>query len=115
MQLHAFGVDPAKGSTILLLHQRPLVGSQRQSADLRFCDAADLMQRKTGRVAPLQAAVSPVGSDESGDEVAGRVGEQSKWFVVLLEHAAAAEHGDLLTELERFVDVVRDEDDRLAQ
>ena len=63
----------------------------------------------------LQTAITAVGADESGDEVVGRVGQQPRRRVVLLEHAAPAEHRDLVAELDRLVDVVGDEHDGLAQ
>ena len=48
------------------------------------------------------------------DEVVGGSRQQPRGFVVLLQRAAP-EHRDLVGELERLVDVVRDEHDRLAQ
>ena len=43
------------------------------------------------------------------------VGQQLRRGVELLQHAAGVQHRDLVAELDRLVDVVRDEQDRLAQ
>ena len=48
------------------------------------------------------------------DEVVGRVREDRVGRVVLREHAALAQDRDAVAHLDRLVDVVRDEDDRLA-
>src|SRR5918997_595131 len=55
----------------------------------------------------------PVGADERGDEVRGRVGQDVLRGVVLGEDAAFLEDGDLVAHLYRLVDVVGDEDDGL--
>ena len=60
-------------------------------------------------------AVAAVGPDEAGDEVVGRVRQQPRRLVVLLQRAAGAEHGDLVAELDGLVDVMGDEDDGLVQ
>ena len=96
-------------------HQHPVAVAEVKRVDPLLGDVADVVQRQAGRVEELQSAVAAVGADESGDEVVGRVGQQPRRRVVLLQHAAAAEHGDLVAELDRLVDVVGDEHDRLAQ
>ena len=60
---------------------------------------------------PLQTAV---GADEPRDELVGGVREELLGSVVLDEHAALAEDRDPVAEQDRLVDVVGDEDDRLA-
>ena len=48
------------------------------------------------------------------DELAGRVGQDGIGRVVLGQDAAALEDGDAVGHLDRLVDVMGDEDDRLA-
>ena len=57
----------------------------------------------------------PVAADEVGHELVHRVLEDLLRRVVLGEPAALAEDRDAVADLDRLVDVVRDEDDRLAQ
>ncbi len=76
--------------------------------------------RRLGRqrqlaAAEAQRAVAAVPSDEVGDEVVGRLGEQLGGRRELGELAADAQDGDLVAELDRLVDVVGDEDDGLAE
>ena len=73
------------------------------------------MQRQPLRRQERQPAVAAVAADEAVDEVVGRAGEQLPGLVVLGQLAADAEHRDLVAELDRLVDVVGDEHDRLAQ
>ena len=68
----------------------------------------------TADVDHRQAPQRPLGADEAGHEVSGGRGEQRRRVGVLLEVPAFAHDGDPVTELDRLVDVVRDEHDRLA-
>ena len=52
--------------------------------------------------------------DEVGDHVGGRVPEDVRGSVVLLEDAADVEDGDPVAHLDGFLDVVGDEHHRLA-
>ena len=62
-----------------------------------------------------ERAVAPVAADEAGHEVVDRVRQQLCGFGQLRELAPDPQDGDLVAELDRLVDVVRDEEDRLAQ
>ena len=62
-----------------------------------------------------QRAVAAVAPDEVGHEVVDRVGEQVGRRGDLREVAADLEHRHLVAELDGLVDVVGDEDDRLAE
>ena len=62
-----------------------------------------------------QRAVAPVAADEAGDEVVDGVGEQLGRRGELGQHAADPQDRDLVAELDRLVDVVGDEEDRLAE
>ena len=62
-----------------------------------------------------QALQRSIASDEVGDEVVRRRGEQAVRRVVLREATADLEDRDAVAHLHRFVDVVGDEHDRLAQ
>ena len=115
MQLDAVGVDPRVRRAVGLGDQRPLSGAQGERIDVVLGDMLDLVQRQTRRVEELQAPIAAVGADESRDELVGRIRQHERGVGVLLQHAAAAEHRDLVAELDRLVDVVGDEHDRLAQ
>src|SRR5918993_1086761 len=65
----------------------------------------DLQQR--------EALQHPVGADERGDKVRGRVGQDVLRGVVLGEDAALFQDGDLVAHLYGLVDVVGNEDDGL--
>ena len=67
---------------------------------------------RTQLVARDRALVEP---DEVRDELVGRLREDRLGRVVLREPAALAEDRDPVADLDRLVDVVRDEDDRLPQ
>ena len=73
------------------------------------------MQRQPRRVEELQAPIAAIGADECRDVLVGRVRQHEGGIGVLQQHAAAAEHRDLVAELDRLVDVVGDEHDRFAQ
>ena len=73
-----------------------------------FSSSATSMPVTLSRLSPRSAP------DEVGDEVRRRVAEHLGRRVVLLEHTALAQDGDPVAELHGLVDVVRDEDDRLA-
>ena len=62
-----------------------------------------------------EGAVAAVASDEVGDEVVGRVGQQVGRLGHLGEPPADPQHRDLVAELDGLVDVVGDEDDGLAE
>jgi hypothetical protein len=67
------------------------------------------LDRRDGE--PLEAAVAP---DEARHEVGGRRAEQPGWRVVLLEVAALGEDGDPVAHPDGLVEVVGDEQHRLA-
>jgi hypothetical protein len=69
-------------------------------------DVADALQR--------EALERAVGADEVLDERVGGAHEQLGRRGVLRQVAALLEHRDLVAHLDRLVDVVGDEDDRLA-
>lgn len=75
----------------------------------------DLVQLQPSGVKELQPAVTPVGTDKSGHEFVGRVRQDEGGIGILQQGPAAAEHRDLVAELHRLVDVMRDEHDGLAQ
>ncbi len=89
--------------------ERRLAVEQRPDGAVRRLEL-DLLE--LGQREPLQAAV---GADEAGDEVVGGVGEELLGRVVLGEDPALAQDRDPVAEEDRLVDVVGDEDDRLAQ
>lgn len=60
-----------------------------------------------------QSLECPVRAQEVFDEAVGGTGEQFVGRGILFE-PAAAEDSDLVRHLHRFVEIVRDEDDRLA-
>ena len=62
-----------------------------------------------------QAAQSPVGTDEIGDEGGRGTPQHLGRGVVLLEHTPLAQHRYAVAEHHRLVDVVSDEDHRLVQ
>src|SRR5947209_11812625 len=67
------------------------------------------------RDAAQREALEPaVRTHELGDEIVDGMSKQVVGGVVLGEYAALAQHRDLVSHLDRLVDVVRDEDDRLA-
>ncbi len=109
--------------------QRPVhpVCSPGPSDDARGSPSS---RTPTGRPSPSTTRVSPpssasllqvevplalVGTDEAGHEVVGRVGEDLGRGARLGDHPALAEDHHLVREDEGLVDVVGDEDDRLAQ
>ena len=63
-------------------------------------------------VQPFQRRALP---DEALDEVVGRVGQDRLRGVVLRDLRSLTQHGDAVADLQRLVEVVGDEDDRLAQ
>src|SRR5690606_1913348 len=54
-------------------------------------------------------------ADEGGDVLVGRRREDVRGWCHLLDAAALAQHGDAIPELQGLIEVVRDEDDRLAE
>ena len=66
-------------------------------------------------VVTLQLLDRAIAADEGRDEVVGRVPEDLRRHVVLLEHAADVQDRDAIAHLHRFFDVVRDEHDGLLQ
>ena len=116
VHVDALGVDPRERRAVGLMTSTHSSGPECERVDVVLGDVLDVVQRQPRRVAELQAAVAAVGADEAR--------RRSRWpgsttarerVVVLLQHAAAAEHRDLVAELDRLVDVVGDEHDRLAQ
>ena len=71
-------------------------------------------QVEVGQGAERETLERAVGADELGDEVVGRAGEDLGRRGVLGQAAALAQDGDPVAHLDRLVDVVGDEDDRLA-
>ena len=115
MHVDAIAVDPREGSTVGVRHQRPFTWCEFKGVDIGFGDAADVVQRQSGRLEELQASVTAVVADESRDEFVGRVGQHERGIRVLQQLPALAEHRDLVAECYGLVDIVRDEDDGLAQ
>ena len=76
--------------------------------DRRVLEVGDV---DAGDGQPLERAV---GADEVRDEVRGRLAQQLRRGGELLHRAAGAHHGDPVTETDRLLDVVGDEDDGLA-
>ena len=72
-------------------------------------------QRQAGCALELQGAVAAVATHEVGDEVVGGVGEQVGRLRHLGQPPPDPQHRDLVAELDGLVDVVGDEDDRLAE
>ena len=72
-------------------------------------------QRQSRHLLELQRPVAAVAPDEVRDEVVGRVSQQVCRLRHLGEPATDAQHGHLVPELDGLVDVVGDEEDRLAE
>ena len=87
-----------------------LVADEREGQAVVDRPQVDLARAREG-----QALERAVGAHEVLDEVVGGVHEQLHGGRVLGQHAALLEHRDAVAELDRLVDVVGDEDDRLAQ
>ena len=95
---------PAVPSEILCLAQ---VGAERDSWLRR--DRQVIGHRES------QRAITAVAPDEARHEGIGRLGQQLRWGSQLGQPAAHAQHRNMITELDRLVDVMRNEHDRLAQ
>ena len=98
-----------------LEHQRDGVPDRRRrrhGAARRGVDraASGTSLERPQREPPQRAVLA----DELLDELVGRVREDRVGRVVLREHAALAKDRDAVAHRDRLVDVVRDEDDRLA-
>ena len=85
----------------------------RPAAPSRTVGSSCGLQRR--RSPEAEAAVAAVAADEVGHEVVVRVAEQRGRVRDLGELAAHPQHRDLVAELDRLVDVVGDEQDRLAE
>ena len=72
-------------------------------------------QLQVRRLVEAERTVAAVAADEAGHEVVDRVRQQVCGFGQLRELAPDPEDSDLVAELDGLVDVVRDEEDRLAQ
>src|SRR3954462_9900599 len=59
----------------------------------------------------LQTTVAAVGADESRHQLVGRIRQHELRVGVLQQRATPTEHRDLVAELDRFVDVMGDEND----
>ncbi len=95
----------------LLDHERERVTACRRTGDARPVGRRTELHLGDGvECERLQRAV---GADELGDEVVGRVLEDRHRRVVLRELSARPEDRHPVAELDRLVDVVRDEHDRL--
>ena len=75
MQVHPNAIDPRVRGAVGFGHQRPLPVAQVKGVDSGLVHLADAVHSKAGGVAELQTAIAPVGTDESGDEIVGRVGQ----------------------------------------
>ena len=113
--LDAGDVDPAPRDARLRDHQHPFAGRAAGRRPRPASSSGWSCSGTSSAVRKRQPAVAAVASDEVGDEIGGRGGEQVLRRVVLLQHAAAAEHRDPVAEFDRLVDVVGDEHDRLVQ
>ena len=92
-------------------HRPPgLVADEREGQAV-----VDRSQLDLARARERQALERAVGADEVLDEVVGGAHEQLRRGRVLGQDAALLEHRDAVAQLDRLVDVVGDEDDRLAQ
>ena len=101
---------------VVLEHQRDGVPDRRRRRHgRRRLDPGDVrLQLDVGERPQRQAAERAILADELRDELVGRVREDRVGRVVLREHAALAEDRDAVAHLDRLVDVVGDEDHRLA-
>lgn len=103
-------LDPAERLMVLGDDERPLAGTVRRVAQE---DRPLGLQRQSRCGVEGQCAIATVPTDEVGDEVIRRMGEEVCGTRDLREPSPDAQHRDLVTELDRLVDVVGDEDDRL--
>ncbi len=105
----ALGVDEQRVGDLGALELRPDLGGRLADEGERRLpevDVGDAHQRQ-----PLERAV---GADEVLDEVVGGVHQELGGGRELREVAALLEDGDAVAHLDRLVDVVGDEEDRLA-
>ena len=96
-------------------HRRERVAERRVAVEQRPDGPVRRLQLEVVEAGQREALEAAVGADEACDEVVGRMGEQLLGRVVLGEDAAFAEDRDPVADEDRLVDVVGDEDDRLAQ
>ena len=111
--------EPAERLAVAVHEQRDVeVGVGDLRARLRtvlaHADGRGLPQVDVAHALERQPLERAVGAHEVLHEVVGRVREQLGRGRVLGEHAAALQHRDLVAHLDRLVDVVGHEDDRLA-
>ncbi len=112
--------QPACGVTLLVQHEQPLLVTaleHRQAllGRVGHRDVRVVAQVERAHLLEGQALERGARTDEVVDVVVDRVGEDPLRGVVLPDHALLAEHRDPVAHLDGFVDVVGDEDDRLAQ
>ena len=98
-------------------HDRPpaveqFLGSARGRSGL---DPGELVDRHPLGGEEAQSAVPAVAAHEARDEAVGGPGQQLRGRGVLGEPPALAQYRDGVTDLDRLVDVVGDEQDRLAE
>lgn len=87
----------------------PRIRDARPEADRRLVVQGDASTVEAER------PVAAVTAEEVGDEVVRGMGEELGRSGQLCDAPTHLEHGDVVTELDRFVDVVGDHDDRLAE
>ena len=117
--LRPFGVDPAVQGALGVQDHRPAAVRPLESGPGIGQRVREQHDRRVLEVLPGdrgdgQALEPAVGADEVCDEGTGRRAQDRRRVGVLLQDAALAQHGDPVTEAHRLLDVVGDEDDRLA-
>ena len=112
------GVDPAERPAVAVDDEHPAVAGLAGVASA-VAPSATVGSVRSGRSPAARkpsAPVAAVAADEAGDEVVGRVRRAARpgsasWASL----PPTAQHGDLVAELDRLVDVVGDEHDGLAE
>ena len=111
------GLDPADRRPVVVHDQQPPIRGRRSGRpDARSQPHGRLVGQRQRRGLPeTQRPIAPIAPHEVGDEVVHRVGEQPRRRVELGQPATHPQHRHLVAEFDRLVDVVGDEEDRLAQ
>ena len=113
---HAFPLLDEHGIGVALEHQRHGVAKRRRrgSGHRRLETRHVRLQRHVGERAQREAPQRAVVADELRDELVGGMRQDRVRRVVLRQHATLAENRDPIAHPDRLVDVVGDEDHRLA-
>ena len=107
--------QPSGRSSSVTSTQPSAVAWRTCSGVAPICTVGSCRIGSSGGGLEAERAVAAVAADEVGDEVVDRVGQQVGGGGELGERAADPQHGDLVAELDRLVDVVGDEEDGLAE